>query len=102
MEKEKTKGELQEENEVLRRENEKLRGILEEKFPAQTLFFWSSLTALALIFDLAAYFQYGVCIIHPALAIPLLIAGAGFALIAIFVRDWQPWKRNHNQEKKIQ
>lgn len=71
--------ETKEKLDIIIAENVELRGLLSKKYSAKSLFFYSVTASLSLLISLVVWFQFGIVIIHPALAAIVLIGTIGFS-----------------------
>lgn len=68
--------------EILKKENNDLRNLLDEKYSAKSLLYTSLTTTAALSFSLYAWYLLDIPLINPVLSIPLLIASIGFLTLS--------------------
>jgi hypothetical protein len=65
-------------------ENEELKKILNEKYSVKTLFIFSALASVFLIFSILVWFLAHTPLIHPAISIPLLIGSISFTSLSFW------------------
>lgn len=63
-------------------ENEKLKKLLSAKYSTKKLLIVCITASIALGFNLASWYNRDLFLVHPALAIPLLIGAIGFGILA--------------------
>lgn len=63
-------------------ENVELKDMLSNKYSAKSLLFYSVTASLSLLMSLTVWFQFGIIIIHPAIAGIALIGTIGFSALS--------------------
>jgi len=73
---------MTQEVEELRQENSELRELLDKKYPVEQLALIGAVSLMASVLSLFYYFSLGVTIIHPYIAIVILVGSAGLCCLA--------------------